>query len=74
MMDNWKPMSIAPKDATKVLIAHRNTVGGRWGVDTALYASRKDMWVSPDGGYVYDAEYWQPLPAPPATTSTREGE
>lgn len=61
----WLDISSAPKDGTVVWIMHAD------GIAKALYGTRKDIWVSPDGGYGYTPLGWLPLsafslPFPPA--------
>lgn len=62
----WQPMPMAPRDGTEVRVLHQNTPDERFAESTAVYDSRKGMWVSPDGGDGYDPVGWQPLPPPPS--------
>lgn len=59
--DNWQLIGTAPKDKTRILVAHK------WGVDVAVYLPRKEIWVAPNGSDGYEPTHWQPLPPPPAT-------
>jgi len=59
----WKPISSAPKDGTRVLIAGCNQV------DLGLWCG--EGWID-DGFLGYENEnwitHWMPLPAPPRST------
>lgn len=61
-MNEWQPIETAPKDGSKVLILELDSV------HDAVYLSRKDIWVSPDGAYGYDPTHWMPMPDPPKKT------
>lgn len=51
----WQPIETAPKDGTVILLRHEG------GVNHAVYLSRKDIWVSPDGADGYDPIEWASL-------------
>lgn len=61
----WLPIETAPKDGTRILIAHTEPVCvwpviAWWGVGIGL---RHATWT--DGGSTYIPNLWMPLPDPP---------
>ncbi len=66
LVGEWMPIADAPKDGTPIIGLMADS--GYWAVATVVYLSRKNIWVSPDGGYGYNPLYYLPataLPAPP---------
>lgn len=59
----WQPIETAPRDGREILIWTKSRE-----VEKAVYLSRKDAWVSPDGGYGYEPSHWMPLPTPPESS------
>lgn len=64
-LSEWRSMESAPKDGSEVRILHEAK---------AVYLSRKDIWVSPDGGVGYDPLAWQSISQPATTPKAEESE
>lgn len=57
VVNQWQAIESAPKDGTVIWIRESER-------HAAIYNSRKDIWVSPDGAYGYDPTEWQPIGLP----------
>ena len=51
----WRPISEAPRDGTRILITNKTPFVSRY---------QYGVW-DVDGGQVYNATHWMPLPPPP---------
>jgi hypothetical protein len=54
-----------PENLLNVLVFYRD-YGDLWYCAVAAYSTQDNMWFSNPNGAPLDAEYWQPLPDPPA--------
>lgn len=64
----WQPIETAPKDGTRILLARKQVMSGKWIVLTAYWNSgdafSPPTWSAPFN--MHGATFWMPLPDPPS--------
>jgi hypothetical protein len=74
---NWKPISTAPRDGTRILLATTNCprveIGhcaedGHWVDDSSEAEGLQGMWFTTDRKYAAGPTHWAPLPEGPVTS------